>query len=119
MKLEVELMPDLMHAKVRFGDWVSHIETAQLELLIQTLAEVRAQMKPEVPHEFPQAEHISEMRVTEHRTGFDALTLLPTVALRTEGFGWIKFDFARDSARALADRLRDCADQEPDTEKPN
>ena len=119
MKLEIELLPDLGTAKVRFGDWVSRIQTARLQLLIWSLAEVRSQMKPEVPHDVEQAERVYQVRATDYKAGFDHLTLLPTLALRTESFGWIKFDFDRDIAKALAERLRDCAAQEVDMSKPN
>jgi hypothetical protein len=119
MKLEVELLPDFTAVKVRMGDWVARIETVRLELFIQTLAEARGQMKPEVPHEFEKTNYFYQLRATEYKAGFDHLTLLPTLALRTESFGWIKFDFDRDTAKALAERLRDCALQEEDTSKPN
>ena len=119
MKLEVELLPDFAAVKVRLGDWTARIETARLELFIQTLAEARGQLKPEVPHVFEKTNYIYQLRATEYKAGFDHLTLLPTLALRTESFGWLKFDFDRDTAKALAERLRDCAEQEPDIGKAN
>jgi hypothetical protein len=117
--MEVELLPDLATVQLTIGTKVIGIRTDQVDLLIWALADVRSKMKPEVPLKFPQRKRIHEVQVTSYAVGIDNLSLLPSASLRTEGFGWIKFDFGRDAALEISDALKDCLDEEPDTGAPN
>ena len=119
IKLNVQLLPDRKTAQIALGEAVALMPAPQLDAFIAALADIRANMQPEVPHRFPQGERVHRHQATRYAVGIDGESGLPTLALRTPNFGWLQFDFDRDGARAISALLLKNADDSERMSKPN
>ena len=122
--LDARLLPDLETAELTIGDGSGPkvrvpMKAHHVERYIAGLADIRSKMKPEVPRSFPQGKSVHQTTATSYAVGTDALTGRPTIAFRSEGFGWLKFDLDPTAAVAISGLLQGTAEQPPNTSKPN
>ena len=86
---------------------LAHMSAQDVTDTIAEFAEIRAQLKPAVPEHFPQGGMVHRIdRGSAYACGTDAMTGLPSLALRHGGIGWFNFLLDRVAALQISNLLK-------------
>jgi hypothetical protein len=77
------------------------LNAGQIDLLIAQLSNMRSNMIPEVPQQYPKGKPAHILPGDECYLGFEPLVGSPILSFRTAGFGWLSFLLPIDAIERL------------------
>lgn len=90
-----------------------HIDAQEISRLIQALLQLRAQMEPQVPWDFPTLQRIPTEIDPRWFLWRDPMSEQPSLAIRDPGLGWRAYRLPTESATRLQEVLGDVLSEDP------